>query len=278
MIKRTISSIFIIAILSYLLVNSQGSLAFAVLLFANILVAFGLLDFMYITNRSGSRLLRTYGLITGVVLHTMLFFRYFFHQPSSELIIQSTALILIGMFLIQLLRQDVRLSIHGICTTITGIVYIVWLFSYFIRILYLPEMDGRLILVALLLITKAGDIFAYIIGSNFGRHKLMPKISPNKTIEGAIGGIAGSVLASVLIFNFTPVPEAFARYAIALGLVLGCFGQLGDLAESMLKRNGQVKDSGEYIPGMGGVLDLLDSILFSAPIMFYFVKYFAGTS
>ncbi len=276
--KRTISSLLLIAILIITIAFSKGSMAFAVLLFSNIIVAFGLFDFMYITNRNGSKLLRTYGVVAGVVLNTVLFFSCFFNRPVNDLLVAATVVILAGMFLIQLIRQDVRLSIHGICTTITGILYVVWLFSFLLRINYMQDLDGRWLICVVLFITKSGDIFAYLIGSNFGKHKLIAKISPGKTVEGSIGGIIGSLVVALIIVRITPVPEIMVRDAWILGLVLGFFSQLGDLAESMIKRNGDVKDSGEYIPGMGGVLDLLDSILFTAPIMYYYMRYSVGVS
>lgn len=273
-IKRTISSLFLVAILATAVVYSRSSLALVVLLFSGLLVAFGLFDFMYITNREGSKTLRTYGIITGVLLHAILFFAFFFGYPSEQLLVPATVTILLGMFLLQLIRQDVHMTIHGICTTITGILYVVWLFSYLIRLNYLREPDGRWIIFMLLLVTKSGDIFAYLIGSVFGRHKLIAKISPGKTIEGSIGGIIGSVCMAMLISMIAPLPEQMIENAWLIGLTLGLFGQLGDLVESMLKRNGAVKDSGEYIPGMGGALDLLDSVLFTAPIMYYYIEYF----
>ena len=228
---------------------------------------------MYITNREGSKLLRTYGIVTGVLLHTILFFAYFFQYNPEQYIVPATVIILLGMFLLQLIRQDVHLSIHGICTTITGILYVVWMFSYLIRINYLREPDGRWIIFMLLLVTKSGDIFAYLIGSVFGKHKLISKISPGKTVEGSIGGIIGSVGMAMIIAMIAPLPEQIVENAWIIGLMLGLFGQLGDLVESMLKRNGDVKDSGEYIPGMGGALDMLDSVLFTAPIMYYYIQF-----
>ncbi len=272
-IKRTLSTLLLVPILIAAVVYSRGSLAFLVLIFTNLLVAFGLLDFMYITNREGSKLLRTYGIVTGVLLHTILFFAYFFQYNPEQYIVPATVIILLGMFLLQLIRQDVHLSIHGICTTITGILYVVWLFSYLVRINYLREPDGRWIIFMLLLVTKSGDIFAYLIGSVFGKHKLIAKISPGKTVEGSIGGIMGSVCMAMLIAMIAPLPEQIVENAWLIGLMLGLFGQLGDLVESMLKRNGDVKDSGEYIPGMGGALDLLDSVLFTAPIMYYYIQF-----
>ncbi|MCD6459776.1 phosphatidate cytidylyltransferase [bacterium] len=275
-LKRTISTIFLLILLVTTIIHSKGSMAIVVFLVSSVLVAFGLLDFMYITNRTGSRFLRAYGITTGLILHGLLFYLYFTNQPAETLIVPATVLILIGMFLIQLVRQDIIFSIHGICTTITGILYVVWLFSYLLKINYLSEPDGRWIIFMLIIVTKSGDIFAYLIGSVFGKHKLIAKISPGKTIEGTLGGIAGSVIVSVLIAMIAPLPEAIIKNAAVLGLLLGVFGQIGDLCESMLKRNGAVKDSGRYIPGMGGALDLLDSLLFTAPIMYYYFQLCVG--
>ncbi len=277
-LQRTLSSIFLIIIIVLTIIFSKGSLAFLALLVSNVFVAFGLLDFMYITNRDGSKLLRTYGVISAVILNTLLFFRYFFGQTGSEIIVGGTVGILLGMFMIQIIRQETKFSIHGICTTMTGIIYVVWLSSYIIKILYMTEFDGRWMILVLVAITKSGDIFAYLVGSNFGKHKLIPKISPGKTIEGSIGGIFGSLIVAIILTKIIPVPENMNMHSWILGIVLGFTGQLGDLAESMLKRNGSVKDSGQYIPGMGGILDLLDSILFNAPIMYFYLFSVLGIS
>jgi len=276
--QRTLSSIFLIVIIVFTVSLSKGSLAFLTLLVSNVIIAFGLLDFMYITNRDGSKLLRTCGVISGIILNTFLFFRYFFGQSGSEILVAGTVIILFSMFVIQIIRQETKFTIHGICTTLTGIIYVVWLFSYLIKIIYISHVDGRWLILVLAAITKSGDIFAYLIGSNFGKHKLIPKISPKKTVEGSIGGIIGSVLVAVFIIKITPVPVKMSGHSWILGIILGITGQLGDLIESMLKRNGSVKDSGQYIPGMGGVLDLLDSILFNAPIMYFYLYYILDMS
>jgi len=276
--KRTLSSVVLVCFLFISVALSKTNWAFMIFICINALVVFGMLDFLYITNRNGSKFLRTYGIVTGVTLSSVLFFMNFFHQSSDEFLILGTVAILVGMFLIQLVRQDIKFSIHGICTTITAILYVVWLFSFLVKINYLREVDGRWIIFVLLLLSKSGDIFAYFVGSVIGKRKLVHRISPNKTVEGSIGGIIGSVLVAVFIMPMLPVPDAMKQNAWILGLILGFFGQLGDLAESMLKRNGEVKDSGEYIPGMGGVLDVLDSVLFNAPIMYCYMRYCIGVS
>jgi phosphatidate cytidylyltransferase len=128
--------------------------------------------------------------------------------------------------------------------------------------------NGRLWVLFLIVTIWAGDIFALLSGSFLGRHKLYPKISPNKTFEGLGGAIIGSIIvAFAYAWFFLPHLEKGACILLAIGL--GILGQFGDFTESMLKRSAQVKDSGTLIPGHGGMLDRLDSFLFSAPFLHY---------
>jgi phosphatidate cytidylyltransferase len=119
------------------------------------------------------------------------------------------------------------------------------------------------------MITKLGDIGAYFIGARFGRHPLMPRISPKKTIEGAVAGLIFSVLGALIcrpFLNFSYI------HAVVLGIFFGAVGQLGDLSESLIKRDCQVKDSGKLLPGMGGILDEIDSLLFTAPLFYFYMS------
>ena len=131
-----------------------------------------------------------------------------------------------------------------------------------------PQHLGVLPLVSLIAVVKAGDVLAYVVGSLIGRTKMAPVLSPGKTWEGAVGSLAGSLLASWLIFE----KAGFATEArplggwIVFGLVVGIAGMLGDLAESLVKRELGAKDSGRLLGGLGGVLDLIDSLAFAAPI------------
>jgi phosphatidate cytidylyltransferase len=131
-------------------------------------------------------------------------------------------------------------------------------------------------LILAMVAVYVGDIFALYGGRAFGRHRLAPVISPKKTWEGAIAGLVGSVAGSLL------APLWFARalpvrHAVALGLLLGTVGIAGDLAESLLKRAAEVKDSGSLLPGHGGILDRIDSLLFAAPVLYsYYVLFLAG--
>jgi phosphatidate cytidylyltransferase len=149
-----------------------------------------------------------------------------------------------------------------------GIFVIVFLLSHLI---WLRGLDkGRLLVFFLLTIIFSGDIFAFYGGKLFGEHKLSPKISPGKTQEGAILGLIGSILGG-LVFAFFFFPEFSFWMIIFLAGIAGVLGQLGDLWESVLKRQAKVKDSGKCLPGHGGVLDRLDSLFFSAPFLYYVI-------
>jgi phosphatidate cytidylyltransferase len=119
----------------------------------------------------------------------------------------------------------------------------------------------------LLLVVWLGDSGAYYVGKRFGRHKLSPRISPKKTIEGLIGGMTASVITA-LVIKFTFFEEMPLHHAVIAGVILSIAGVIGDLAESMWKRSAAVKDSGTLLPGHGGFLDRFDSILFTAPILY----------
>jgi phosphatidate cytidylyltransferase len=151
-----------------------------------------------------------------------------------------------------------------------GIFYIGFLLSYVSLIRNM--IDGKQWVLFLIATVWAGDISAFLSGSLFGKHKLYPKISPNKTYEGLAGAIVGSIIVA-LSFALLFVPQLEIGLCILLAIGLGVLGQLGDFTESMLKRSAHAKDSGSLIPGHGGMLDRLDSFLFSAPFLHYSLLY-----
>ena len=130
-------------------------------------------------------------------------------------------------------------------------------------------MDGIGLLATVLIITKFGDIGAFLVGTRFGKKPLLPHVSPKKSIEGAAGGLIFSVLGAFISKSFFNLPYLQLFF---IGIFLGILGQLGDLSESLVKRDCQVKDSGNLIPGMGGVLDLIDSLLFTAPAFYFYIS------
>src|SRR5205085_2916447 len=124
----------------------------------------------------------------------------------------------------------------------------------------------------LFLIIWADDTFAYLVGRKLGRHKLAPQTSPKKTVEGSIAGLIFSMLASYLYCRFF-LPDVLLKDSLIIGALVGIAGQIGDLCESLLKRSVDVEDSGSIIPGHGGMLDRIDSLLFGAPAMYYYVYF-----
>ena len=154
--------------------------------------------------------------------------------------------------------------------TLGGILYVGWLLSYFVGLRGLE--DGRNWVFLAILVTFGSDTAAYFVGKALGRHKLAPRISPGKTWEGTIAGFAGAIVISLLFTLSTPLqlPIGYGQ-AVLLGFLISLFGQLGDLAESLLKRNTGVKDSGSLLAGHGGFLDRIDSIVFAGVVVYYYV-------
>jgi phosphatidate cytidylyltransferase len=156
--------------------------------------------------------------------------------------------------------------------TVAGILYVGWLLGHLVALRGLD--DGRNWVFFILFVTWASDTFAFFVGRRFGRHKLAPSISPGKTWEGAAGGVGAAVIMSILFFTPTPFRLPLISWqAIPLAVLVSIFGQLGDLVESLLKRNMGVKDSGSLMPGHGGVLDRIDSLVFASVVVYYVVYY-----
>lgn len=185
----------------------------------------------------------------------------------------------LGLFAIYLIALEVvrprKESIQILACTLLGYVYIPWFFGYLLTMRYTPDgVMGLWYLTLTVLAIIASDVGGYVFGSLFGRRPLAPYISPNKTVEGAIGGL---VLAVVVVGASTFGLERFLQLRIELyhvilfPLVVALAAQLGDLFESMLKRWAGVKDTGIFLPGHGGVLDRLDSVLFALPLTYWFV-------
>lgn len=183
------------------------------------------------------------------------------------------------LFLWQGLSRDLKHIIENVSITIFGVLYIFFFLSFSMAICHLPFGNGMVILFGIILMAKCTDIGAYFVGKKFGRHKLFPVISPNKTVEGVIGGLASSILVAVA-WNLIPQIRILPlKWAILFGFLIGVTSIGGDLVESMLKRDAGVKDSGNLVPSFGGTLDVIDCILTSLPMGYYFLTfYYSSTS
>ena len=184
-------------------------------------------------------------------------------------------LFVLGLCLRQFFSRSNTAGILAISTTLFGLMYVPWLLNFIQKINFFPHVEGHYYLLYFLLITKFSDTGAYVVGSLIGKHKMIPRISPGKTWEGFGGAIFGSVLASLIFVHFLG-SNMFGMnrlHAIVLGVILSVGAVVGDLIESIFKREAGVKDSGKFFPGIGGILDLLDSLLFNAPIMYLYLRH-----
>ncbi|NIM01085.1 MAG: phosphatidate cytidylyltransferase [Acidobacteria bacterium] len=174
-------------------------------------------------------------------------------------------------------RDDARGMLDTIQASLLPPLLVGLMLAHLIGLRGLGDEIGRDLLFLLFLCVMLGDTAAYYVGSAIGRSKMTPVLSPNKSWEGAIAAIFASVAASWLatVWFFPDLP---LKHALIIGALLGPAGILGDLAESTLKRAGGVKDSGRLLPGHGGLLDRIDSLLFAAPVLYYYCMAFLGAA
>jgi phosphatidate cytidylyltransferase len=184
-------------------------------------------------------------------------------------------LFVLGLCMRQFFSRSNTAGILAISTTLFGLMYVPWLLNFIQKINFFPKVDGHYYLLYFMLITKFSDTGAYTVGSLIGKHKMIPRISPGKTWEGFAGAIIVSTLASLVFVHFLghKMHGMNWKHAIILGVILSVSAVVGDLIESLFKREAGVKDSGNFFPGIGGILDLLDSILFNAPLMYLYLRH-----
>jgi phosphatidate cytidylyltransferase len=229
-----------------------------------VFIAIGLYEFFTMLEKKGIMVYKYFGVGMGIVIPLSIILDFRLTKKWELLFI---VLALLFLILMQFRRRQNTGVIVDISATLFGILYVSWFLSFLIKIRYLPGGSG--LMAAILLITKLGDIGAYLVGSRFGKTPFMPRISPKKTVEGAVAGLAFSVLGALVskvFLNFSYL------HLIFVGVCFGMLGQVGDLSESLLKRDCNVKDAGKILPGMGGMLDELDSLLFTAPVFYFYLN------
>jgi len=177
-------------------------------------------------------------------------------------------LILVALFtcLFSVVLQNRSFSLLSAAYNFLGIIYIGLTFSYFVLLRFLPSGDGLTWFAIAMVGTWACDTFAYFIGMRWGKRKLCPSVSPKKSVEGSIAGLIGCIIVVSILGNLLGVNYKLSTIA---GILIGIFSQIGDLVESALKRHMEVKDSGTLLPGHGGILDRLDSLMVVIPIIYY---------
>ncbi len=232
------------------------------------LIALALYEFFSMVEKKELFVYRYFGLILGIIVPLSI------HFKAGGIIqdIDPMLIVIMSIFtvMVQLTRRDNSQALKKMSVTLFGILYISWFFSFLIKTKFLPH--GSLLCAFIIAVTKGGDIGAYVIGSVIGKHALIPRISPKKSIEGFIGGL---VFSFMIALGFKQAMGFIPFYHIViLGFLLGVLAQMGDLSESLIKRDCGVKDTSSMFPGLGGALDILDSLLFTAPVFYFYAKIF----
>jgi len=247
-------------------------------LFMNVVIACALWEFYGICEAKGLQAFKIWGVIGAVALISGSWFIFgspHFTERSYDFDIFILLVFALGVFVRQFPQ---RLNPHGIETmavTLFGLIYVAWLCNFVTRVNFATP-NGRFWVMYLVVVTKFTDMGAYAIGTTLGRHKMIPRISPNKTWEGTVGGLlfalAGSLGCYRVLHEELAADGMLLGHAIVLGLLIGAAAVMGDLAESLIKREANVKDSSTWLPGHGGALDLIDSFLFTAPLLYVYMR------
>jgi phosphatidate cytidylyltransferase len=186
-------------------------------------------------------------------------------------VVTTFAAAVIGAFLHEMARyREPFGAVTRLALTVFAVAYLGLLPSFFLKLRWLPEWSG-LALTLTIFVPKVGDIGAYFVGRYLGKRQFAPRLSPKKTWEGFAGGLAASVATAVGLSFAGPVFRYGIAEAVGFGLAVGLAGVLGDLAESLVKRDCQTKDAAKSIPGFGGLLDVIDSILFAGPVAYWWL-------
>jgi phosphatidate cytidylyltransferase len=260
LLKRVVTGGALIAVTAWLLFL-QNPVFFSIE--ATLFIALALYEFFELLLKSGVPVSKYFGIGMGAVIPLVIYMEFGSTRSGEVLFLVIGCLFL---FVFKFFRKPDPQALFGISLTLFGLLYISWFLSFTIKLRFLP--GGAMWVAYLISVTKAADIGAYSIGTLFGRHPLVPHISPKKSVEGLFGGLFLSVAISIAFMKYLPVSFSLIHMAV-MGLIIGGVGQTGDLSESMMKRFCRTKDSGGLFPGFGGVLDTVDSIQFTAPL-FYF--------
>jgi len=288
LLRRVVTSIVgLSAYLFLVFVHSHWSgLPFALGIAA--LSVIGANEFYRAVRRQGAEPSDFLGLVACVVFQLEAWLRSGHRIPGFvdvDPILPAFLVLLVLVTLLVELTKRRHKPILNIGATLLGAIYVGWLLSFITLLHGIPNKAlghilvppiahttvGQWLVILVSFCTMAGDIGALFTGNWLGRHKLAPEISPSKTWEGAVGGFSCSVLMAWGLSVWLSFPTV---HAIALGIIIGVFGLLGDLCESALKRDLGVKDFGVILPGHGGVLDRIDSVLFTAPLAYYYISFF----
>jgi phosphatidate cytidylyltransferase len=266
--KRVVSGLVLVSLLGFA-IWSQSPYYFLTL--AVIVLALALWEFFQLAKKVGSNPHQIQGYLAAAVI----IYASTQNNNPEKIIIPTIVVLLTTMMITSLFEsktsEDFAKVLNSVAATLLGVCYVVLLASFLIAIKFTanPYPKSSQLLSLFFLIIVASDTGAYYVGKNLGKNKLVPLISPGKTIEGSIGGLLGAITAG-LVTRYTFFPQLPLHHVLILAVVMNIISQMGDLFESLLKRGAGAKDAASIIPGHGGLLDRLDSVLFNAPILYYY--------
>jgi phosphatidate cytidylyltransferase len=282
-LRRLITSVILWTVIIASLFSGSSLVSDGVFLLIIVFLALaGLAEFYGLAEMRGLACFKWCGLLGGALLMVGTFLNLIGKigtqgSPARVNDFETGFIILfvLGLCLRQLVSKSSAAGITAIATTLLGLMYVPWLLNFIQKINFFPDVEGKYFLLYFILVTKFSDMGAYSVGSLIGRHKMVPRISPGKTWEGFAGAILVSTAASLVFVHCFGGRMAGMNvlHATILGIVLSVTAVIGDLIESLFKREAGVKDSGRLFPGIGGILDLLDSLLFNAPIMYLYLRH-----
>ena len=282
-LRRLITTVILWTVILAGLLSSNALISNGLFLLIIFLLALaGLADFYGLVEKRGLACFKWCGLLGGALLMVGTFLNLTGHLGTSgsparvnDFETGFIILFVLGLCVRQLVARNGATGMVAIATTLFGLMYVPWLLNFIQKINFFPGVEGRYFLLYFVLLTKFSDTGAYAVGSFIGRHKMIPRISPGKTWEGFGGAIVLSTAASLGFWHFlgSHLEGMNWIHAVVLGVLLSVTAVIGDLIESLFKREAGVKDSGKFFPGIGGVLDLLDSLLFNAPIMYLYLRH-----
>lgn len=285
LVRRSVSTVGLWVLVASVFVSRE---AWAFLGLIGLLAVVGVREYFRMMRQAGLACFPRFGMVlsTGYLL-ALLVPLGCGAVPPGWLDALGVFLALAGAFTLQL-RHPIRgqEALVAVATSVLGFIYVPFLFSFAARLLFADpgwspvagkvSDTGAFLLLWLLAVTKFTDMGAYLIGSAIGRHKMIPHVSPAKTWEGFAGALAFSQLAGCVLYACFPGPLAVLGswwHVTGLALLLAVLAVIGDLAESVVKRALGAKDSGQMLPGIGGSLDLIDSVCFTAPVLLVYLEW-----
>ena len=293
--QRLLAAVILVSLLAVVLYADWRWLQDSLLLHAFFLVGTYLCarEFWPLCRAAGHQTFSNWGTLSACALVAAHYYSLHLRDAhEARLVLEGAQVVaVLGVFLLAAFRHQYAASLGGLGVTCLGLFYLWFLPAFLLKVRHLGEngllhmasqpdggdwnLFGTKMVVATVAVAKGCDVWAYLVGRSLGRHKAFPDLSPGKTVEGLVAGLAGSALLALLLhwepLNVLPAPQFGIRSSLIFGLAVGFAGMMGDLSESLLKRSAGVKDASHLVPGYGGLLDVMDSLVVAAPVAYFLI-------